>query len=185
VPRPPGDSILPTGIGQVGDAARSFSWHHALEGDAIAPGGDTAYLRVLADSIEMVSARSYYERDARLHHHLRGLIAMRAERWDDAVRELQAARFGRAGWTRTLVELARAELARGQPARAVAVLRDAYHELPDAMGRYAPRSELDYWMAVAFRRGGQADSAAVYARYVRDAWANAEPEARKLLAELE
>jgi DNA-binding SARP family transcriptional activator/Flp pilus assembly protein TadD/TolB-like protein len=181
VPRPPGDPPVPPGVG---DAARSFSWHHALLGDAIAPGGDTAYLRALADSIETVSARSYYGRDARLPHHLRGLIAARAGRYDDAVREFEAARWGRAGWTRTLVELAKAELARGRAARAVNVLRDAYHELPDAMGRYAPRSEIDYWMATAFRRVGQADSAASYERYLRDAWANAEPEAKKLLAEL-
>lgn len=168
-----------------GDDARGFSWHHALEADAIAQDGDTVRLRILADSIEMVSSRSYYGRDQRLPHHIRGLIAMRAGRFSDAVQELQRARWGVSGWTATVAQLARAYLALGRPRDAVATLRDAYMEPPDAMGRYEPRTELDLLMAQAFRAAGQLDSSAVYANYVRSAWRNAEPEARARLAQFD
>ena len=59
---------------------------------------DTAELRALADSIEQVSARSYYGRDWRLHHHVRGLLAQRAGRHEEAVREFAQARWGVGGW---------------------------------------------------------------------------------------
>jgi len=56
----------------MGDAARAFSWQHALEADAIAASGDTIRLHLLADSIEVMSARSYYGRDWGLAHHVPG-----------------------------------------------------------------------------------------------------------------
>jgi len=52
------------------------------------------------------------------------------------------------------------------------------------MGRYVPQSELDYQMALAFRDAGRADSAAVYAGYVRTAWARADRDIRALLDSL-
>ena len=52
----------------------------------------------------------------------------------------------------------------------------------DAMGRYVPISQLDYHMARTFARAGQADSARVYAAYVRTAWRDADPEIKKQLA---
>jgi hypothetical protein len=167
-----------------GDWARAFCWEHALEADAIAASGDTVRLRVLADSIELVSVRSYYGRVWRLAHHVRGLIAMREHRYSDAERELQAARWGVAGWTRTVAELAQAQLALGRPRDAIATLRDAYMGPLDAMGRYEPRSHLDFLMARSFQAAGMADSAAVYSGYVRAAWRDADPEIRRLLAEL-
>ena len=38
------------------------------------------------------------------------------------------------------------------------------------MGRYVPRSELDWWMSRAFAAAGDRDSAATYARFVKKAW---------------
>ncbi len=52
------------------------------------------------------------------------------------------------------------------------------------MGRYEPRSELDYLMAVAFRDAGIRDSSAIYADRVRRAWRNADPEVKRQLATL-
>jgi hypothetical protein len=49
------------------------------------------------------------------------------------------------------------------------------------MGRYQPRSELDLYMAMAFRQTGALDSAAVYEGYVRRAWVKADPEVKELL----
>jgi DNA-binding SARP family transcriptional activator/TolB-like protein len=164
-----------------GDAARAFAWDHALLAEAIAAGGDTIHLRALADSIERIGARSYYGRDWRLHHHVRGLIAERGGRLREAIREVDAARWGSAGWTVTVAHMARAHMALGEPKEAIALLRDAYKSSPDAMGRYLPRSELDLLMADAFRRAGMRDSSAHYAAFVRSAWRDADLEVRSLL----
>lgn len=164
-----------------GDVARAFAWHHALLAEAIAAGGDTIRLRALADSIERIGARSYYGRDWRLHHHVRGLIAERAGRLREAIREFDAARWGSAGWTVTVAHMARAHMALGEPKEAIALLREAYETSPDAMGRYLTRSELDLLMADAFARAGMRDSSAHYAAFVRSAWSEADPEVRSLL----
>lgn len=175
-----------------GDRARAFTWTRALEADAMGaiwpgeppPDVDTVRLRVLADSIAAVSARSYYGRDWRMSHHVRGLIAMAGERYRQAIREFQQARWGAAGWTATNVALAQAYLAIGQPDSALLVVRQAYGGPLDAMGRYVPRTELDYLMALSFAREGKSDSAKVYAGYVRRAWAHADPIVKRRLAGL-
>src|SRR6185436_19913227 len=58
-----------------GDEARAFSWHHALLADAIAETADTLTLLAIADSLDQRSTRSYYGRDWKLAHHVRGLVA--------------------------------------------------------------------------------------------------------------
>ncbi len=176
----PGAVVSPVGA-LAGDRARQFSWEHALEADAIAGSGDTVRLHVLADSIDLISSRSYYGRDWRLAHHVRGLIAMQGHRYAEAVREFQAAQWGVAGWTRTVAELAQAQLALGQPRDAIVTLREAYMGPLDAMGRYEPRSQLDFLMAKAFQAAGMTDSATVYGSYVRTAWKDADPEVKRLL----
>jgi DNA-binding SARP family transcriptional activator/TolB-like protein len=164
-------------------AARAFCWHQALAADALGPAADTIVLRGIADTLEVGCTRSYYGRDWRLYHHVRGLIAMRAGRYAEAEREFTQAIWSRVeGWSRTLVELARTRMAAGRPREAVTALRDAYATRLDAMGRYVPISELDFWMSRAFAASGQTDSARVYAGYVERAWRDAEPEVRKLLA---
>ena len=165
-----------------GTASRGFCWHHALLADAIAPSGDTVRLRALADTLTVGCARSFYGRDRRLHHHVRGLLAMQQRRWADAEAELQQARWGVAeSWTRSSVALAKTELALRQPRAALVALRDAYATPLDGMGRYQPRSEIDLLMSQAFREAGAADSARVYDGYVRRAWRNADPEVKRLL----
>jgi tetratricopeptide (TPR) repeat protein len=178
-------SSLPPATPLAGDHARAFAWQHALAADAIAESGDTLLLRVLADSIERESQRSYYARDWRLHHHVRGLIAMHGKRYDEAARAFEQARWGGHGWTRTLAELARAYMALGRPNDAIAIVRAVYLAPLDAMGRYLPRSEADYLMALAFAQAGRPDSAAVYASHVRRAWANADPPVRAKLHDLD
>jgi tetratricopeptide (TPR) repeat protein len=164
--------------------ARAYTWHHALLADAIAPMGDTARLRALADSLILFSAGSYYGRDWRLHHHVRGLIAAHNGRYEDAIKEFRAAMWGAAGWTRTNVEMAKAELALGRPRDAIGTLRTAYAAPLDAMGRYQLRTEVDLLMARAFRQAGQEDSAAIYGAYVRRAWHDADPEVARELEEI-
>jgi DNA-binding SARP family transcriptional activator/Flp pilus assembly protein TadD/TolB-like protein len=157
-------------------AARAFCWHHALAADALGEVADTVRLRGIADTLAMACHRSYYARDWRLHHHVRGLIAARAGRHDEAVREFTQAVWTRVeGWSRTAVALAKAQMALGRPRDAITALRTAYATRLDAMGRYVPISELDYWMARAFSQAGEVDSTGVYAGYVAQALKNAEP----------
>ena len=169
---------------RLGDEARAFSWEHALEADAIWEHADTIVLNALADSVQVIGARSYYARDWQLAHHIRGLVAIRGGRLADAERELQAAMARFPGWTRTNLHLARVQIMTSHPERAIPTLRRAYREPLDAMGRYAPRTDLDFEMARAFHAMGRADSAAVYAGRVRSAWAHAEPETARRLASL-
>jgi hypothetical protein len=168
------------------DWARTFTWPRTLLADALWQAGDrdTVRLIVLADSIQAVGARSYYARDWRLYHHLRGLIAERRGQLGEAEQELSAARWGRSGWTRTLIELAHVQLAQGHARDALTTLRDAYTTPLTAMGRYVPRSELDFEMARAFAATGAMDSARTYAGYAAVAWRNADPQVRRRLAEL-
>jgi tetratricopeptide (TPR) repeat protein len=168
----------------ISDDARAFAWHHALLADAIAPHADTLRLHAIADSIELIGARSDYGRDWRLPHHVRGLIAVRAGEYLRAENEFSASRWGVAGWTVSVVNQAQAQLELGRPDDALRTLRNAYAGPLDAMGRYQPRSEIDYWMSIAFTRVGESDSARVYAAYVRRAWQNADPEVRARIATL-
>jgi DNA-binding SARP family transcriptional activator/TolB-like protein len=169
-----------------GEAARAFAWPHALLADALYLAGspDTVHLRALADSVQSVGTRSYYARDWRLFHHIRGLIALRGQRWHEAEVELRAAEYTQSGWTRTNVELARAQLQEGNARDAIETLRAAYQASLDGMGRYATRSEIDFLMAQAMSAAGRPDSAAVYAGYVRRAWRDADPSVRRRLREL-
>jgi DNA-binding SARP family transcriptional activator/tetratricopeptide (TPR) repeat protein len=168
------------------DWARTFTWPRTLLADALWRAGsrDTVRLAALADSIQAIGARSYYARDWRLYHHVRGLIAMTGGRWPEAEAEFGKARWGRSGWTRTVVDLARAQLAQGRTTDAITTLRDAYRAQLAAMGLYVPRSELDFEMARTFAAAGAMDSARVYAKYAILAWRNADPRVRRQLAKL-
>jgi len=154
--------------------------------DALAEHADLRTLSALADSIERVGTRSSYGRDWRLHHHVRGLIAACSGDMELAERELhQAKRVSAANWTRSVLELAKVQLACSRPLDAVVTLRSAYAAHPVAMGRYLPRTEIDFWMAVAFRHAGQMDSASVYSAFVRRAWASADPDVRAMLTRID
>jgi tetratricopeptide (TPR) repeat protein len=164
--------------------ARAFCWHHALAADAYAPSGDTVWLRAVADTLAAACTRSFYGRDWKLHHHVRGLVAMRGGRWAEAERELELATWApMEGWSRTTVALAAAQAAQGRHRDAIATLRTAYATRLNAMGRYVPISELDWRMAQLFTSAGERDSARVYAGYARRAWRDADPEVRRLLGD--
>ena len=167
--------------------ARGFAWPHALLADALVTSGsrDTIRLIALADSIELLGRRSGYGRDSRLHFHVRGLVAEIGGRWAEAERAFERARWGRGGWTRTNIELARTQLAQGRPLDAVASLQDARFGTLDGMGRYAPRTEITAAIAESFLAAQLPDSARVYVTMIRRAWANANGPERRRLASLE
>ncbi|HEY4130291.1 MAG TPA: BTAD domain-containing putative transcriptional regulator, partial [Gemmatimonadaceae bacterium] len=164
--------------------ARGFTWSHALEADALVRAGDTTHARALIDSLAIVGRQSYYMRDWVLNHHVRGLLLYAEGKYADAEREFRAGEWTAAGWTRTNVELARAELAQGHASDAIAALRDAHTAPLNAMGRYVPHSEIDWWLTRAFLANGQRDSALVYAGYLRDAWKHADAPIRARLDSL-
>jgi DNA-binding SARP family transcriptional activator/predicted Zn-dependent protease len=164
-------------------SARAWCWMHALAAEAYVPTRDTVGLRIKADTLEAGCGRSFYSRDWRLFHYVRGEIAAYGHRYAEAEREFTQAVYSKTeGWTPITVALANAQSAQGRPRDAIATLRTAYATRLDAMGRYVPISQLDYHMARTFARAGQADSARVYAAYVRTAWRDADPEIKKQLA---
>ena len=166
-------------------SARAWCWMHALAAEAYAPTGDTVALRVKADTLEAGCGRSFYARDWRLYHYVRGQIAAYGHRYAEAEREFAQAAWSKTeGWTPVTVALANAQSAQGRPRDAIATLRTAYATRLDAMGRYVPISQIDFHMARAFAQAGEADSARVYAGYVRTAWRDADPEIRRQLAQL-
>jgi DNA-binding SARP family transcriptional activator len=166
-------------------SARAWCWMHALAAEAYVPTHDTVGLRIKADTLEAGCGRSFYSRDWRLFHYVRGEIAAYGHRYAEAEREFTQAVYSKTeGWTPITVALANAQSAQGRPRDAIATLRTAYATRLDAMGRYVPISQLDYHMARAFAWAGQADSARVYAAYVRTAWRDADPEIKKQLAQL-
>jgi DNA-binding SARP family transcriptional activator/TolB-like protein/Flp pilus assembly protein TadD len=147
-----------------GTNARGFSWSHALLAEALAEVADTLWLSAIADSIQAVSTRSYYGRDWRLHHHVKGILAARRARWAEAAEEFEAARWCKACWTSTNLRLADVYLKLNRPNDALQVLRDAYLGPLDAMGRYTPRTEIDRRMTAVFNTLGMNDSAAAFDR---------------------
>jgi DNA-binding SARP family transcriptional activator len=166
-------------------SARAWCWMHALAADAYVPTGDTVALRIQADTLEAGCGRSFFARDWRLFHYVRGQIAAHGHRYAEAEREFAQAVWTKAeGWTPVTVALANAQAAQGRPRDAIATLRTAYATRLDAMGRYVPISQLDFHMARTFAQAGEADSARVYAGYVRTAWRDADPEIRRQLAQL-
>jgi DNA-binding SARP family transcriptional activator/TolB-like protein len=150
--------------------ARQFTLQHMQFANAIGFAADTTLLRILADSIEMIGGQSFAGRDRVMHHHVRGIIAMRASDWASAERHFASVtQFTTWGAMRTLLLQARAQIAQGRGRDAIRTLRAAYAVPLEGHVTYVPRSELDDVMAMAFERTGERDSARVYAEYAKRA----------------
>lgn len=160
-----------------GVLARSIVWYLSLAGTAYAVAGDTATVRHLADSIEVLGQASTYGRDPRIHHYLRGLLLQREGRHAEAVDHLRQAMFSVTdGYAEINLALARSFQALGRPAEALAVLRPAIHGGVDGSNTYTSRTELHEEMALAFEQGGSRDSAVAHWRVVESNWRRADPE---------
>ena len=157
--------------------ARNHAWHLVLEGTAHAAAGDTATVRRLADSIDVVSRQSPWARDTRLQYMLRGLLLQREGRHAEAVESFRRSFYSLTyGYTRTNLMMARSLLALRRPAEAIAVLRPAIHGGVDGGNTYVSRTELHEALAQAFEMAGQADSARAHWRSVESAWRRADPQ---------
>jgi tetratricopeptide (TPR) repeat protein len=160
-----------------GTRARNATWHFTLAGTAYLTAGDTAVVRRLADSIEVIGRGSTFGRDPLLHHYLRGILLQRAGRHADAVDQLRRAVYSLTdGYTEINLAMARSLLALQRPAEAVAVLRPAIHGGVDGSNTYTSRTELHEAMALAFEQAGHRDSAVAHYRAVEQAWRHADSE---------
>jgi DNA-binding SARP family transcriptional activator/Tfp pilus assembly protein PilF len=155
--------------------ARDRIWAWVHEADARAQLGDTARLRFLADSMEVLGRDVAHARDQHLHEHVRGLLARVQGRDAEA-----AERFRRAivspviGFTRSNYELGGVYLRLGRPRDAVAILRPAIRGGTLGSNLYVTRTELQARLAQAFDAAGQADSALYYYREVLRIWERAD-----------
>ena len=158
---------------------RYLVWFLTLAGTVYAAAGDTAIVRRLADSLEVLGQTSQFGRDAKLHYFLRGLLFQRQGRHGDAVDAFRRSLFSLTdGYTRINLMMARSLLELRRPAEAIGVLRPAIRGGVDGSNTYTSRPELHEALALAFEQAGQADSARVHWRAVESAWRRADPEFR-------
>ena len=158
---------------------RYLVWFLTLAGDVYARTGDTAVVRRLADSLEILGQTSQFGRDAKAHYFLRGLLLQSQGRHAEAVDAFQRSLFSLTdGYTRINLMMARSLLELHRPAEAIAVLRPAIRGGVDGSNTYTSRTELHEALALAFEQAGQADSARVHWHAVEAAWRHADPQFR-------
>ena len=145
-------------------------WMLTHKAGALAALGDTTELRATLDTVRALSPLSGFGRDARLHHHIEGLLLVARGRDAEAVEAFRRAVYSwNMGYTRTNYEMARALLRLGRPAEAVAVLQAALRGSLEVSNSYITHTELHRVLAQAWRAAGNADSAAAHERWVRSA----------------
>ena len=161
---------------QPSQRARQRAWAFTHASNALAELGDTAALRVHADSVRADGARSGLGRDGRLHYHIDGLRRRIAGDFAGAATLFRQAIYSpNLGYTRTNLELGRALVRAGRAREAVPVLQSALRCYSDGSNLYANRTELHEVLADAWAAAGGADSARAHYRVVADAWANGDP----------
>ena len=160
----------------LGLKARTRAWMLTLAGTAWAAAGDTAAVRRLVDSVQVIGAASSFGRDGRLHFVLRGLLLQQQGRHAEAVEAFRNGIFSMTdGYTVTNLLMARSLLALGRAQEAIAVLQPALRGGVDGSNTYTSRTELHEALAEAFDLAGLKDSAAVHYQAVEQAWRDADP----------
>ncbi len=154
---------------------RIWAWVHAA--DALAQLGDTARLRLLADSMEVMGRRVAHARDRNLHAYVRGLLARIGGRDSEAADWFRRAIVSPViGFTRSNYELAGACLRTHRPTDAIGTLRSAIRGGTVGSNLYITRTDLEARLAEAFDSAGRPDSALVYYRKVLQTWEGADPQ---------
>ena len=159
-----------------GHRARGVSWNLTHAGAAYAAAGDTATVRRLADSIEVIGPQSLFGRGAKLHYFLRGLLLAAAGRHAEAVEAYQRSMFSPTeGYTTINYEMAKSLLALNRPVEALPPLQAALRGGVEGSNLYITRTELHELLARAFVATGRRDSAAAHYREVVRAWEKGDP----------
>jgi len=156
--------------------ARNRVWAWVHMSDALASLGDTVRLPRLADSMRVLGQESGLLRDRMLHHHVRGLLALRRGDAEEAARLFRLAIASpNHGYTRTNYELASALMTLGRHAEAVATLQAALRGAVDGSNLYITRTLLHERLAEAWEAAGGRDSAAAHYELVVKHWDRADP----------
>jgi len=154
----------------IGTARGNRAWHLTHMAGALVAAGDTAALPAIIDTVRALAPTSGYVRDARLHHHIEGLLLAARGRDAEAVESFRRAIFSwNLGYTRTNLELARALLRLGRANEAVAALQPALRGSLEVNNSYVTHTELHRALAEAWSAAGNPDSAAAHTRWVRAA----------------
>jgi len=155
--------------------AREIAWYLTHTATALAAGGDTSSLLMLADSVEVLGRQTAYGRDRRLHHHVRGLLYAARGRRDEAIESFERAIFSpTSGYTRTNYELARVLIDAGRPRDAIRVLRPIFHGGLEASNLYLTRTDVHALLGRAFELADQPDSAVTHYRKAISSWEQAD-----------
>ncbi len=163
-------------IARPGSAGRDRAWALAQRAAVAAAQRDTIALGWLADSVAAAASASAFGRDRRLASWVRGLrleVTGHAAAAVDTFRN--AVYTPTEGYTRVNLEAARALLALGRPAEAVAWVQEALRGGLEASNYYVTRTELEELAGQGFAALGRRDSAAAHYAWVVRAWSDAEP----------
>ena len=167
---------LASAAGPVPPTARHRAWALTHAGAARAALGDSAAVRRIADTVQILGAQSAYGRDRRLHHHLRAyLLLMRGHSREAESRLRQAIFSPSEGYVRTHLELGRLLLREGRPRDAAAVLEPSLRGSLEASNLYVSRTELHLALADAYAAAGDRARALAHYRWVDNAWRRADP----------
>jgi hypothetical protein len=144
-----------------------------------AAAGDTALIRLLAESISVHARGSAFGRDWKLPAYAHGLYLARTGRLAEAADSFRAGISSPTeGYTRVNLELARTLLALGRPREAIGWMQAVLRGGMEASNYFLTRTDAHETLAQAFAAAGQVDSARAHYAWVVHAWADAEPLAR-------
>jgi tetratricopeptide (TPR) repeat protein len=156
--------------------ARNRVWSYTHLAAALAGGGDTATLAVLADTMQRLGQVSGLERDRRLHHWVRGLLYKARGMDERAVTEFRTAITSRnSGYTRINFELAGALMRLKRPREAIPELQVIVRSMFEGASLYLTHTEAHERLAQAWEAAGGRDSAAAHYRLVARLWENGDP----------
>ena len=159
-----------------GVAARHVAWACNLHATVAAAQGDTALLRILADSVSFYGPRSALGRDRVLPSYIHGLLLELQGNPRAAIDSFRAAAFSPTeGFTRVNLELARSLVRLGRPRDAIGWLEAALRGGIEGSNFYVTRPALRDELGHVFAAMGQVDSARTQFALVARAWAQAEP----------
>lgn len=175
----------PNSVVMPGLSARRRTWLLTHLGTMLAASGDTMALARVADSAERMGRLSAYGRDRRLHHYLRGLLAMARGQTALAERSFQAAEWSPIydfSNSRYLRAVALLQLER--PADAAAVLDPLKRRVVNSMGSYLSQADVHALLAEALLAAGRRAEAEEHLAWVARAWEQADPQVAARLATL-